>query len=312
MFIRKDYREPQIMKTYLVCPVAQAVHVVVFVVVRLLVLARDLVQVGVVNGELGVVLLQDMTSCSLYGQFSHGETPRLPVRTADHLDEILRLAGVPELQQEEGEVVEEEERIQETGGVLDNVGVLDPPPLLHQSDPVEEPEGEQEDEEEESDESSEEVDPWEGGTGRSVEHGPRPHCQDEHLEGEGDQETVAVHLALQLGVPHVHELRVWEDQHEDGTEEAEDGEGRHQELPGVPLTGEPPALLRHVLLQLEAPVRKAEVRHPRHGGVVGPVLREHLNLQVRIILILDENCLLFLIGSIFILIIFICIIRNFN
>ena len=109
MFIRKDYREPQIMKTYLVCPVAQAVHVVVFVVVRLLVLARDLVQVGVVNGELGVVLLQDMTSCSLYGQFSHGETPRLPVRTADHLDEILRLAGVPELQQEEGEVVEEEE-----------------------------------------------------------------------------------------------------------------------------------------------------------------------------------------------------------
>ena len=79
------------------------VHVVVLVVVLLLVLARDLVQVGVVDGELSVVLLQYVSRCPLYGEFAQGKTPGLAVRTADHLDQVLGLAGVSELQQEEGE-----------------------------------------------------------------------------------------------------------------------------------------------------------------------------------------------------------------
>ena len=117
--------------THLVSPVTQSVHVVILVVVCLLVLARNLVEIRVVYWELCVVLLQNMSSCSLYGKFSHGKTLRLSVRAANNLHKVLRLTGVSELQEEEGEIVEEKERVEKTGGVLDNVGVLDSPPLLH-------------------------------------------------------------------------------------------------------------------------------------------------------------------------------------
>ena len=255
------------------------VHVVVLVVVLLLVLARDLVQVGVVDGELSVVLLQYVSRCPLYGEFAQGKTPGLAVRTADHLDQVLGLAGVSELQQEEGEVVEEQEGVQEAGGVLDDVRVLDPPSLLHQSDTVEQPEGEEEDEEKESHQSPEQMDPGQSSSGRPVEDGPGSHSQDQEFEGEGDEKTVTVDLALELRVPHVHEVGVRQDEHQDGTEEAKEGEGRHQELTRVSLTGQPPARLPPGIgLHLEVPVGQPQVGHPRHRGVVRPVLGEHLDL----------------------------------
>ena len=133
------------------------------------------------------------------------------------------------------------------------------------------------------------MNPRESGPWRSVEHGPGPNCQYEELEGEGDEEAVTVYFTLQLGVPHVHELRLWQDQHEDGAEEAENRESRNQKLSRVSLTGKPPALLTNLMLQLDSPVLHAEVRHARHSRVVCPVLGEHLHLRVVKLLIMKGN-----------------------
>ena len=78
-------------KTHLVTDhVAHPVHVVVLVVVvDLPVLAGDGVQVGVVDGEGGVVLLQDVGRCPLDAQFAQGECSTLSIRTSDHLDQVL-------------------------------------------------------------------------------------------------------------------------------------------------------------------------------------------------------------------------------
>ena len=62
--------------------VAHAVHVVVFVVVCVPcppVLAGDGVQVRVVDGEGGVVLLQDVCRCPLDAEFAQGECPALAI-----------------------------------------------------------------------------------------------------------------------------------------------------------------------------------------------------------------------------------------
>ena len=68
--------------------VAHAVHVVVLVVVSVAApgprLAGDGVQVGVVDGEGGVVLLQDAGRRALDGQLAHRVGAGLAVRTADH------------------------------------------------------------------------------------------------------------------------------------------------------------------------------------------------------------------------------------
>ena len=45
------------------------------------------------------------------------------------------------------------------------------------------------------------MDPGQRGPGWPVEDGPSPYSQDQQFEGEGDEETVTVNLALQLGVP---------------------------------------------------------------------------------------------------------------
>ena len=70
--------------------------------------------------------------------------------------------------------------------------------LFCQPDPVEEPEAEEEDEEEEGGEGAEEVDAGEGGAGTAPEHGPAAHRQDEQLAGEGDEQSVTLHLALEV------------------------------------------------------------------------------------------------------------------
>ena len=81
----------------------------------------------------------------------------------------------------------------------------------------------------------------------------------------------------------MHEVKVGEDQHDDGTEEAEDGEERHYELTGVPLTEEPPPTLLLILLLLLIVVESVvwsqpQVRHTSDSGVISPVISQHLNL----------------------------------
>ena len=142
-----------------------------------------------------------MGRCALDGQLAQRKGSALPVWTPDHLDQELGAGLVAELQQEQGQVVEEEKAVQQTGGVLDNVTVLDLTALLVQPDTIEQPEAQQEDKEKEGEERPEEMDPWKTGAGRAVEDSPGAHCEDQELEGEGDKEPITVHLTLKLRIP---------------------------------------------------------------------------------------------------------------
>ena len=70
----------------------------------------DPVQVGVVDRELGVVLVQNPGSGSLDRHLADGEALRLPVRRSDDLDVELGLP-VPELEQDHRQVVDKEQSI---------------------------------------------------------------------------------------------------------------------------------------------------------------------------------------------------------
>ena len=162
------------------------------------------VQEWVVDGEGGVVLLQDVGRRPLDAEFAQGEGPALAIGRSDHLYEVLGTRLVPELQQQKRQVVEEQQAVQQTGGVLDDVPVLDLSSLLVQADTIEQPEAQEEDKQQEGEEGAEQVDPGQTGARRAVEHGPGAHSQDQQLEGERDEEAVTVNLALELRVPWIH------------------------------------------------------------------------------------------------------------
>ena len=131
------------------------------------------------------------------------------------------------------------------------------------------------------------MDSWKCGSWISVKDSPGSNSKDQELEGEWDQKSVTVNLALELGVPHVHKVGMGEDQHQDGTEESQKGEEGSDELTGVSLTCEPPPMLE-IMTQtsgqtMMVPVieTNAKIWHSsRHCGVVCPVFCEHLDLNI--------------------------------
>ena len=82
--------------------------------------ARQRLQIRVVDRELDVVLLKHMSSRPLNGQAAKWECCWLTVRTSDHLDTILG-GEVPQLKEEDCEVVDKEQGVNEGEGKLDNV-----------------------------------------------------------------------------------------------------------------------------------------------------------------------------------------------
>ncbi len=79
-----------------------------------------------------------------------------------------------ELHEDQGEVVDEQQRVDHGGRVLDDVVVLDPAPLLvKHPHPIKQPEGKDEHEEEGADTSSKQVDPRHRGLRLPEEERPR-------------------------------------------------------------------------------------------------------------------------------------------
>merc|ERR1719350_1379039 len=88
-----------------------------------------------------------MSSRPLDGQVAQWKSCRLTVWTANHLDTILR-GEVSELEEEDGEVVDEEQGVDQGESELNNVLVKNLCSVLQQVDAVEQPETDDKDEDE--------------------------------------------------------------------------------------------------------------------------------------------------------------------
>lgn len=78
----------------------------------------DALQVRIVDREAGVVLLQYPNGSALNAELADGERLGFAVRTANNLDVVDGLA-IAQLQQDDGNVVDEEERVGVVGGERD-------------------------------------------------------------------------------------------------------------------------------------------------------------------------------------------------
>ena len=96
-------------------------------------------QVWVVDRELNIVLLKNMSSRPLDGQVAQWKSCRLTVWTANHLDTILG-GEVAEFEEEDGEVVDEEQGVDQGESELDDVLVKNLCSVLQQVDAIEQPE----------------------------------------------------------------------------------------------------------------------------------------------------------------------------
>ena len=188
--------------------------------------AGQQVQVGIVDGKVHVVLLEDVGGGPLDGELAQGVGGGLAVRGADHLD-VVGGGEVAQLQQQDGEVVHEQQRVDQRERELHDVRVLDLVGVLQQVDAVEQPEGDHEHEDQERDRGAEHEDPRQRRLGLPEEDSPGPDQEDEELEGEADEHAVTGHVALQVESPRagVEDAELRQDDHEDGAEEGGEGEG---------------------------------------------------------------------------------------
>ena len=86
---------------------------------------------------------------------------------------------MPDLNEDDRQVVYEEQRVDHGGGELDDVVVLDAAPLLPRDpDAIEQPEWEDEDEDEDADGGAEQVDAGHGGARAGPEE-QRPHPEEQ-------------------------------------------------------------------------------------------------------------------------------------
>ena len=145
---------------------------------------------------------------------------------------------MPQLDQDDGQVVHEEQRVHEADGEPDETLEHDALELVDDVVGVEEPEGDEEDQGEDADEGAVHVDAGQGGAGWPEEDGPRAHGQDHELEGQGDDEAVALHAASQLVVAEVEHVQGGQGHHEDGADEGQEGQEAGKEVGGVTAAAE--------------------------------------------------------------------------
>ena len=232
--------------------------------------------------------------CSLHGKNPYAVAAVLSVRRPRYTHDELRLQ-LPDLQQDKGEVVNEEQPVHQAVGKLHDAVVVCPL-LLHDANSVEEPEGEGQHEDQEQHNGAEHEDPGHGGLGLAKEHSQCTQHQDQQLEREGDKQPLALRRTSLHQGRHVHrgavrplrpvdDVQPGQDHHGDGWEEAEQGEDdghrRSQEANAAE------ADARRELLG------RGELVHVFHGeagfagvardgsGVVAPVviLGDHLRTQ---------------------------------
>lgn len=145
---------------------------------------------------------------------------------------------MPQLEQDDGQVVDEEQGVDQREGELHDVPVLDLVAVLEQVDAVEQPEGDEEHEHEEGDQGAEHEDPGQRRLGFPEEHGPRPDEKDEEFESKTDEHSVTSHITVKVESPRlgVKHPEVGQDHHQDGAEEGGDGETGRGQGPEVLLT----------------------------------------------------------------------------
>lgn len=248
----------------------------------MLFLGGQAVQVGVVNGEVLVVLLQDPCSCTLDTQLANVIPPAFPVGRPEHLDAVLG-RQVSEFQENHSQVMDEQQGVDQTHSEVDDGTVLHLLRVLDDAHDVEQPEGEREHQDEHRHQSSEDENSGHGGLGLPEEERPRPQQEDEELEREADEEAVALGVAQRRVVLQLDDVQARDQHHRYGAEESQEGHEGAQSRANVSLAREGHAGLlvspdySHVLEGLGA-----HGGVPRDGGgVVSPVvvLREDLHLD---------------------------------
>ena len=121
-----------------------------------------------------------------------------PVRAADHLQAEGRLQ-VPDLQQHQSQVLDEEQGVHQRGGVLHYPPVVPLPGLQHPH-AIEQPVGRHEQEHQHHQQAAEDEEARQGGAGGPEEQRPGGDEQDQELEGQGDVEAFAGRAAGLQGV----------------------------------------------------------------------------------------------------------------
>ena len=192
----------------------------------------------------------------------------LAISGADHLQREHGLQ-LSELQQDNGQVVDEEEGVHEGDGVLHDALVISVP-RVQNADPVKKPIGNHEEKDEDQQEGTEHEDPRHVSSLLAEEQRPGPNEQDEELECHGDEESLADGAArLQLLPP---QDGGQQDEGDGGDEDQESehrGDGEAQVAPAV----QPHAVL-HVLADAgDVLLRDAVLRRARDGrGGLPPVV----------------------------------------
>ena len=174
-------------------------------------------------------------------QVSQAVEAGLAVGRADHLQREHGLQ-LPELEQDDGQVVDEEERVHQRDGILHDALVISVP-RVQNADPVKKPIGDHEKKDEDQQEGTEHEDPRHVSSLLAEEQRPGPNEQNEELECHGDEESLADGAArLQLVPPQ----DGGQQDEGDGGEEDQESEHRSHGEPQVAPTVQPHAVL-HVL-----------------------------------------------------------------
>ena len=213
-----------------------------------------------------------------------------------HLNTIL-WGEVPQFNEQDGEVVDEEQGVYEREGELDNVLVMELVSLLQEMDAVKQPETKDEDEDEGGDEGAEDKDTRESGGGVAKENCPRSKKKDEELEGEADEHPITGNVALQVGGLHLKDTKLWKSNHEDWTKEGCQSQEKRGGRPKVLTTSGQDTKVTLIVQQYISPELKAfsalylplaQVLHgvvqlggSRHcGGRLAPVLVLKIKYEV--------------------------------
>lgn len=217
---------------------------------------------------------QDCPRCYLSPAVSHSPEVADVVKftgsicAPHHLEAEGRLQ-VADLQQHQGQVLDEQQRVHQRGGVLHDAPVVPLPGLQH-THAVEEPVGGHKQEDQHHQQAAEDVEAGQGGAGGSQEQRPGRDEQHQQLEGQRDVKTLAGRPARLQRVAPQHLREHQEGQRRQQGEEAQAAAQRQAQ--------EAPALQRGGLLQVfgdtcQVLVGDAVLRGAGdHGGGLAPVV----------------------------------------
>jgi len=178
------------------------------------------------------------------------------VRGAHHLQAEGGLQ-VPDLQQHQGQVLDEQQRVHQRGGVAHDAPVVRLPGLQHPH-AVEQPIGRHEEEHQRQQQAAEDEEARQRGPRRPQEQRPRGDEEDQQLEGQRDVQALARRAARLQRVPPQELRQRQEGERRDEGEEAEDGAQRRAEVS--------PAVRRRRVLEVLGQPRQVLVGGAVHRG----------------------------------------------